>query len=373
MNYNEKNNKIYQFIFSYLRKIKKRFSNQKWYNENRKVRKLSKKKGKKIYYFGMCENTNMGDMAQIYCVEKWIKKSYPDYMLIWCHTATLMLPNSTLLKNIKRYITNDDFIVFQCGYNTHDLGGHQDEMHQMVMKEFPNTVMIMLPQTVYFKSQVRKEKCSKSYNAHRKLFFMARDPISLNLAKEMFPDVTCEMYPDIVASLIGKFYNEESRNGICLCLRNDVEQFYSMEDRDKLLSILEKIDDVTLMDTVIPVSFSKVNKNIEKYVWKMIEFFGKKRLVVTDKYHGTIFSLVSNTPVIMIKTTDHKLTSVYEWFKRIYPDRVYFAKDIDEVQVLAKEILKKPNYSKLSTYFDDTYYKDLTEKIETWKSNFIKI
>ena len=182
----------------------------------------------------MCENTNMGDMAQIYCVEKWIKNSYPDYLLISCHTATLMLSKSTLLKDIKKYITKEDFIIFQCGYNTHDLGGHQDEMHQMVMKEFPDNIMIMLPQTVYFKSQERKDKCSKSYNAHQKLFFMARDPISLKLAKEMFPNVTSVMYPDIVASLIGKFYKDEPRDGICLCMRNDVEQFYDAEDRKEL-------------------------------------------------------------------------------------------------------------------------------------------
>lgn len=367
---NIKNNKIYQLAIRCLRKIKKRILDQKWYDEEKKVRKLARQAGKKIYYFGMCENTNMGDMAQIYCVENWIKNSYPDYLLISCHTATLMLSKSTLLKDIKKYITKEDFIIFQCGYNTHDLGGHQDEMHQMVMKEFPDNIMIMLPQTVYFKSQERKDKCSKSYNAHQKLFFMARDPISLKLAKEMFPNVTSVMYPDIVASLIGKFYKDEPRDGICLCMRNDVEQFYDAEDRKELFNSLKKFDKVTLMDTVIPVSFSKVNKNIEKYVWGIIEFFGKKRLVVTDKYHGTIFSLVSNTPVIMIKTTDHKLTSVYEWFKSVYPDRIYFAKDINEVSSLAEEILKNPNYSKLSTYFYDTYYKNLTKEIEKWKSSF---
>lgn len=47
------------------------------------------------------------------------------------------------------------------------------------------------------------------------------------------------------------------------------------------------------------------------------------KVVITDRYHGTIFSLIANTPVIIIKSTDHKVTTGADWFKGIYDDYVY--------------------------------------------------
>ena len=342
-----------------------------WFFEIIEIKVNLKKAGKKIIYCGMCEGSNMGDMAQVYCSQNWIVKNFPDYRIVTCHTSTLLNPKYQILNNLKKYVNGCDLFIFQCGYNTHDLGGHQDEMHQLIMQEFPDNILIMLPQTIYFKSAEKKRKCSEVYNAHKKLFFMVRDPVSLQLAKEMFPNIYSVMYPDIVTTLIGRYYNSCSRSNICLCMRNDVEQFYSIDDRKKLMAQLNVFDNVDLIDTVIKTSYLKIQHNIEKYVWSMVDFFSTKRLTVTDKYHGMIFSLIANTPTIILKTTDHKLTSVYTWFKQIYPDRLFLANSLEEVVFLAKEILADPHYDALREYFDTNYYCKLLDEILAWEKSFL--
>lgn len=340
---------------------------RRWKREVKKVRRQLKKTEKRIIYCGMCEDSNMGDMAQIYCAEKWMHIFYPGYNIIRCHAATFMLEQLELLEVLRTHVNPDDIFIFQCGYNTHDLGGYQDQVRQKILLSFPNNEVIVLPQTVYFKSEDRKKLCSQVYNAHRHMFFMARDPVSLEIAREMFPNVYITMYPDIVATLIGKYNFSGKREDICLCMRNDIEQYYSLDQRQQIKADLEKYGNVVLMDTVIPISYDRINRNIEKYVLGIIYFFAKQRIVVTDKYHGTIFSLVANTPVIMLRTTDHKLTSIYKRFKEVYPDRIFFANTLGELDDIVQHVLDNPCYNRLPDYFDKIYYQDLYSEIRAWE------
>ncbi len=60
------------------------------------------------------------------------------------------------------------------------------------------------------------------------------------------------------------------------------------------------------------------------------------KLIITDRYHGTILSLVAGTPVIVIKTTDHKVTTGAEWFRGVYDDYVYLAESLQQAYDIAK-------------------------------------
>ena len=72
-------------------------------------------------------------------------------------------------------------------------------------------------------------------------------------------------------------------------------------------------------------------------------------------------SLVAGTPVIIIRTTDHKVTTGAEWFNGIYDDYVYVAESLDEVYILAKQILNKSFNYKLYPHFDSEYYDRLPQ------------
>ena len=70
------------------------------------------------------------------------------------------------------------------------------------------------------------------------MLFLARDNVSYQIAKEMFPNIAIKAFPDIVTSLIGHFNYHHERKGVLICRRNDGEKFYSDED---LLSLKHKL------------------------------------------------------------------------------------------------------------------------------------
>lgn len=363
-----RSSRIGEMIWPVLAKKKRLYYSKK---SEKQVYKLGKASEKHIFYCGICESSNMGDMAQTYCTLKWIENNYPDYQILFCKTSVFREPRCNLIGTMHKVMKPDDLIFFQSGYNTHDLGdGREDIMHQKVLVAFPDTQAIMLPQTVYFRTDKRKKQCADIYNAHTKMLFLARDPISYDYAINMFPNLTVLLYPDIVSSLIGYMKENNNREGIYLCRRRDVEQYYGEEDYRKFVKILESYSDsVTVSDTIIKASNSNIYNQLDKYISNMIISFSKFRLVVTDKFHGLIFSLVANTPVIVLRTKDHKVTSGYEWFSKIYPDRVFYAETIEEIKALTEKILQNPSYSQLDNYFDREYYHKLKDVIDNWRKS----
>lgn len=82
--------------------------------------------------------------------------------------------------------------------------------------------------------------------------------------------------------------------------------------------------------------------------------------------YGTIFSLIASTPVIVLQTTDHKVTTGADWFKGIYDDYVFVAQDLQDAHRIAEEILQRPDAAKpLTPYFADNYYAKLKALFET--------
>ena len=40
--------------------------------------------------------------------------------------------------------------------------------------------------------------------------------------------------------------------------------------------------------------------------------------------------MIANTPVIILKTTDHKVVTGADWFEGVYEDYVYVVNDLEE-------------------------------------------
>ena len=252
-------------------------------------------------------------------------------------------------------------IVFQSGYTTTDLGGFADEMHRAVMKVLPNAEMLMLPQTIFFKSKDNEKRTAECYNSMKHMLFLARDRISFGMAKQMFPDIPVMQFPDIVTTLIGNYSFNYSRDGIMFCCRDDGEKYYSDEEISLLMNKCERLCKVAKTDTTKVGKTADIVRNAEHYIMNEIDTYAHYKAVVTDRYHGTILSLAAGTPVIIIKTTDHKVTTGAEWFKGVYDDYVYVADSLDGAYEIAKSVLNKELTNKLPPYFETNYYDKLPE------------
>lgn len=359
---------IKQVIIKHPRILKKALVLHKYFVLDRDVYKHAKLQiqqeranKKRIYYLGIPAHTNLGDLAQGMCIRTWLHKHYSDRQIIEIETNALVNTHKSALKLLKKDYKTGDIIVFQSGYTTTDLGGYADEMHRAVMNILPEARMLMMPQTIFFKSKENERRTSECYNRMKHMLFLARDEVSYDMAKEMFKDLPVMLFPDIVTTLIGTKHFLHERKGILLCCRDDSEKLYSDNDIAGLVRRLESIDSVSKTDTTKRGRRIDIVSNAEKYIMNEIDNYSRYRCIVTDRYHGTIFSLIASTPVIVIKSTDHKVTTGVNWFKGVYDSHVFKAENLEHAYELVKMVYESDIPEITHPYFEENYYDKLPE------------
>lgn len=320
--------------------------------------------GLNIYYFGKPVHSNLGDLAQGVCIRKWLKKHYPQYNVIEIETNSVVNTIFSLLPKLKKLIKDADLFVFQSGYTTTDLGGFADLMHREVINCFPLNKKIMMPQTIFFQNKNNERVTSEILNKDHNLLFLARDSVSYRKAIEMFPNIRVMLFPDIVTTLIGQTTYSNKREGIIFCLRDDSEKYYSDTDLEKLINHCKQFSNtIERLDTTKRHSKDLLN-DTERYIKEEIEHYSSYKVMVTDRYHGTILALAAGTPVIILKTTDHKVVTGADWFKGILDEFVYVANDLDEAFYLISKVYHKNMIMKEFNYFELEYYDKLPGYIE---------
>lgn len=362
---------IYKYLWWTYRPIKTYFRNRQIYKyrkeETARLNNLETADGTtpRVFYLGITEHANLGDMGQHFCILKWIRENYPKYELIKFESSVVTDTRFGFISKFSNIYRPCDIIIFQSGYCTQDLGGDHELMHRLICDSIPNARILMMPQTIFFQHKENKQRTAKSYNQAKNMLFLARDFVSYEMAKEMFPDIEVKVYPDIVTTLIGTMEFSNKRKGVCLCTRNDGEKFYSDAELDILTDKLSSITTVTRKDTQSKADYKTIRTNLWKFIKEEIESYSHYDVTITDRYHGTIFSLSAGTPVIIIKTNDHKVTTGADWFKGVYDDYIYVAQDLDDAIRIYKEVMQKGLDHKLQPHMKAKYYDKLKELFES--------
>lgn len=335
------------------------------YNNLRLINKYSKENI--ILFLGVPHHSNAGDQAQSMCTLKWLERSYPDSVVIQINSDEYNRIYKKYSSFLKKLITEKNIIFIQSGYNTTDIYLNEEIMHRNVIQQFPSNTIVILPQTVNFKSEKEELITKEIYNKHEKLIFFARDEISFKKAKTLLHKIPVYLYPDIVTTLIGSQEYKNERNGVLLCMRNDVEAYFQPESISQLRKSLEQYTSTYITDTTLKISYKKFEKQREKILYSIFDEYSRYKVIITDRYHGTIFSLISGTPVVVLNSADHKLSSGVKWFPEEYKDYVYYANNLEDAKEYALMLLNKNLKYKLREYFNTKYYNKLKRIIEEEK------
>lgn len=317
------------------------------------------RKKKMIFLFGSPAHSNMGDQAQSFCIQKWTKENYPEYGLLF-----FRLPETynSLLKVLRRTIRKDDKIICHSGYHMTDLY-HEQDVYCKLAQLFPERPIWIFPQTVFYKDEMNLKKTADIMNHHGKVTLMARDEISYATAQKYFGGCRLLLYPDIVTSLIGTKSFSNKREGVLFCVRNDIEAFYKKEDIQELKNRFKGVH-IEETDTTLKMPYREIIKNRERVLNQVLDYYSRFNVIITDRYHGTIFSLIAGTPVVVLKTSDHKLSSGVKWFPEEFKDYVTFANSLDEAYEKAVSMMKKDLTHQLPPYFKENYYDKLKAVLE---------
>ena len=314
-----------------------------------------------IFLFGEPFHTNLGDNAQTYCIKKWLKENYPSYG-IRCFNLPSICDSD--YKNLKKYMRKNDRIFIHSGYHITDLY-NEISVYKKIIQLFPEKKITIFPQTIYYKDENKLHETADLFNRHGNITLMCRDEESFSVAQSFFSNCRLLLMPDIVTTLIGTFSYNNHRQGILFCIRKDKEAFYSNKQIEELRASLS-IYKTDITDTTLNIPIEEMVKNRKKILMHELEKYSHYQLIITDRYHGTIFSLISGTPVIVLGTKDHKLRSGVKWFPSEFANYIFYANDLDYAQKKAEEILTQNfKYSQqMPSYFKGKYYTNLKQVID---------
>lgn len=272
---------------------------------------------KKIVIALAADYGNLGDIAISYAQYMFLKKHFSDFEII-------DVPISRTLKNIrtlKEHLTDEDIITIVGGGNLTNQYQDIENFRLLWIKKFPNNKIISFPQTIDFSNdnsgRMSLSASFKLYNAHNNFSMFARESVSLEMMnKVLSPEAF--YCPDIVLSL-DESSPEFTRKTITCCIRNDDESNLSNTQREELLSNIETefSSNVTFTDTHIGVSNLSWDERLDelKKIW--IEF-KQSKVVITDRLHGMIFSVITKTPCVVLVNSNHKIMQTYkDWLHHL--------------------------------------------------------
>lgn len=304
---------------------------------------------------------NLGDVAITYAQSKFLQDLFPEANIIDFQISKTF----SEIKSLKSVIKPNDIITLVGGGNTGDRYDDIEYCRQFIIKQFPRNKIISFPQTVDFsdtKYGVKAlNKAVKVYSQHEGLILSAREKKSYDKYKKNFEKNEIIFAPDIVLYL-DKTRSQYNREGVMLVLRDDKEKSINSDEGEKLFNKLNKDFNVKINDTHIKKNDLSVEDR-KKELDNMWKNFKKSGLVITDRLHGMLFSVITKTPCIAIDNTNKKVSGVYNaWLKDC--EYIKLIKDFDQKNIFdcSKDILNKNIAYKKSSFEDE--YEDLILSIK---------
>lgn len=318
-------------IKNILKKIYYKIKN--FYFEKTKIKNWIEnyKDTEKIILFQTPEYGNLGDQAIAIAGNKILKDKHKNKLILEI-TLDEYERNKKL---IKKLINNKDIIYLIGGGNFGNLYLSMELQRREIISTFSENKIVIMPQSVSFTDdlagQKEKEIMRNFYSQHKNLHIITRDEKSYETGKELFKNNNVYIMPDTVLYLEDYYLKgmKEKRENIIFTIRKDKEKLLSNKKIDEIIKILEKNNiKYSIDDTTINYSVNKETRDYE--VEKILRKISKSKLNITDRFHGVIFSVITNTPVIVFKSLDHKIEYGVRWFKNL--NWVHYVTEKDDLE-----------------------------------------
>lgn len=273
---------------------------------------------RRIFLLNIPSHGNLGDHLLSIAEQQFLADNFPEREVILVPSADLYYSIRVALMDVRE----DDVLCVTGGGFMGSLYA-EEERFLTIMKLFPHNKIVFFPQTIYYEPTPKGEalilKAAQVYSGHKHLYVMARDRKTYDLlVNRLMPESKHKVFlnPDI--ALYAHAPQGNSREGVIWCLRQDAE--INVENE----AIVQAIKNIVEMrslpqhhtDTYVyrPIPLENERGEVQA---KMNEI-SKAQLVITDRLHGMIYSLITDTPVIALDNLSKKVSQVYNlWLKDI--------------------------------------------------------
>ena len=222
---------------------------------------------------------------------------------------------SNYSKNELRSRLRGGTILIHGGGNLGDLWPHHQQFRETIVTAFAQNRIVQLPQSVFFKDKANLKRAATVLDGHPDFTLLVRERQSFEFARKEF-QTRCILCPDS-AFILGALdrpspprreilwlsrTDAESRGDPLLPIDTEVERTDWLEEAELHLanqSTLEAYD-----------SIARIRLN------RGTRILSRGKIVITDRLHGHILSLLLGIPHILLDNNYGKVKSFYEtWTK----------------------------------------------------------
>lgn len=325
--------------------------------------------GKKVYVIGTPEHSNLGDSAIVISEKYFLTKSGLSSKRVKEITFEEYMNNRKLICSL---INKKQLICHVGGGNMGNQWIKEEYFHRMLIEDFKFNQEIIFPQTIFYDDSSKgKMEMNTSISVYNKksLTIAARERTSYEIMCSIYPEANIILVPDIVLyagvkafSMLNDSFEKE---GVLLCFRDDAEKKISEADQSYVRDFLiKKGYKFTNTDMHANEKVTKLNRN--ELVKKKIEEFLRSQVVITDRLHGMILSVITGTPCIVFGNYNHKIKGTYDFIKKLgYVKYIENIKDFDDV------FFKMVNLEncKYDNDFFVSCYQELSRCVKNWMNN----
>lgn len=314
-----------------------------------------------VFLIGVPEHGNLGDQAIGYAEKHYLKKILRNREIFYITEYGFYIKYLRLKQFLEKNPSSE--ILWHGGGNIGEIYKFHELMRLFAVKHFPDVKITIMPQTIDYNKESNKLYYAQHiYNNHKRLTLFTRERESYDKAMLFFPECQTYLVPDIVLTFHPNI-EVIKRQNILICTRNDAE--VNLESKKNLKAILDILASnrikYELTDTVDEERYSCIFENQGKELYRKWEQFASSKVVVTDRLHGMIFSLITNTPCIALDNSTGKVSSFYHtWLE---DSKVLLIENRDDLESVLDFIMNSQNeVTDLDDFhFDSTF--ELLDKI----------
>jgi len=335
---------------------------------NRKERLLSL--NKRAFIFLAADYGNIGDIAISQAQHQFLEKNISGFDVVSIPISQTRL----VLRSIKKQIKKDDVVTIIGGGNMGGIYPDIEALRQLVIQSFSRNRIICFPQTLDWDDSTQSKRALqrivKTYSRHPDIHVFARESITYTKLNEIFSEhnnVNVDLVPDIVMSTTAKALDTQDclkPAGILRCLRDDKEAALSVAQY-AILDVALANTGYTIEKTDTHAGGSQLDEaQCAKLLADKLSQFRAARLVVTDRLHGMILSLLSGTPCLVIPNSNHKISQTCHDWLQDHPRLIFVGPEqFDDIPNAINTLLSKPRGALTESPVDIKQYNKLKERL----------
>ncbi|TDQ37651.1 polysaccharide pyruvyl transferase family protein [Aureibacillus halotolerans] len=281
-----------------------------------------------IFFFDYPVYKNIGDMLIWQGAERFFKEKNIHVRKRFSYHKV----NNKLKYEQKINIPQNVIIVCQGGGNFGDLYGPHQELRNLLIENYPDHKIVILPQTIHYQKEENEIKDFASYAKHKDLHIFVRDNKSFTTAKKylenvyLSPDMAHALYP------INRKANDSNASKTLYLMRRDLEKAPAIKGFNSpnatfdwedlftpfslfLLKVLYKMHNMNIPNVI---KVKSLDLYVRYKVNKAINMYGGHETIITSRLHGHILACLMNKGNQLMDNTYGKNSSYYKlWTKNL--------------------------------------------------------